>query len=269
MIIVKFIYAINLILNMPPVIQLKNVEKRFGKRKVLDGVDLQIDEGEIFGIIGMSGSGKSTILNTLIGFYESEQGEILFYSYKDKKYKSAVKNVIELRKTFGFAAQDPSFYPKLTVEENLMHFGSLYKIPKKIIKENAKHLLELTELYDCRKQLAQSLSGGMERRLSIACSLIHNPMVLILDEPIADLDPIRRKEMWNLIRELHHKGKTIIIASHFLEELEPICTKIAVLHDHKICSVGTMPQLKKYYNKSSLEEIFELIEKNKSKKEVN
>lgn len=246
---------------MPPVIQFKNVKKSFKKRLVLDGVNLEINEGEIFGIIGMSGSGKSTILNILIGYYEPEQGDILFYSSKDKKYKSAIKNIMELRKTFGFAAQDPSFYPKLTVEENLLHFGALYRLPRKIIKENARHLLELTELYETRKQLGQSLSGGMEKRLSVACSLIHNPKVLILDEPTADLDPIRRKETWELIKELHRKGTTIIIASHFLEELEPVCTKIAILHNHKITAVGTPAQLRKYYNKSSIEEIFESIEK--------
>lgn len=246
---------------MPPIIQFRNIKKSFGKRVILDGVSLEINEGEIFGIIGMSGSGKSTILNILIGYYAPEQGEVLFYSYKDKKYKSAAKNMIELRKTFGFAAQDPSFYPKLTVEENLLHFGSLYGLSKKVLKENAKHLLELAELYDERNQLAQTLSGGMEKRLSVACSLIHSPRVLILDEPTADLDPIRRKETWELIKEFHKKGTTIIIASHFLEELEPICTKIAILHDHKVSIVGTPAQLRKYYNQPSLEKIFELIEK--------
>jgi ABC-2 type transport system ATP-binding protein len=246
---------------MPPVIQFRNVKKRFGKRVILDGINLEIDEGEIFGIIGMSGSGKSTILNILIGYYEPEEGDILFYSYKDKKYKSAIKDIIELRKTFGFAAQDPSFYPKLTVEENLLHFGALYKLSKKTRRENAKHLLEMAELSDAKRQLAQSLSGGMEKRLSVACSLIHSPKVLILDEPTADLDPIRRRETWQLIKEFHKKGTTIIIASHFLSELEPVCTKIAILHDHKIAAVGTLSQLKKYYNKSSLEAVFESIEK--------
>ena len=237
---------------MPPIIQFRNIKKSFGKRLILDRVNLEINEGEIFGIIGMSGSGKSTILNLLIGYYEPEKGNILFYSYKDKKYKSAVKNIIELRKTFGFAAQDPSFYPKLTVEENLLHFGSLYGLPKKVLKENAKHLLELAELYDARKQLAQTLSGGMEKRLSVACSLIHNPKVLILDEPTADLDPIRRKETWELIKEFHKKGTTIIIASHFLSELEPVCTRIAILHNHKISVVGTPAQLRKHYHKKAI-----------------
>jgi len=249
---------------MPPIIQLKDVKKRFGKRIILDGINLEIDEGEIFGIIGMSGSGKSTILNILISYYEPEQGNILFYSYKDKRYKSAITNVMELRKTFGFSAQTPSFYPKLTLEENLLHFGALYKLPKKVRKENTRYLLELTELYEARKQLAQSLSGGMEKRLSIACSLIHSPKVLLLDEPTADLDPIRRKETWKLIKELHKKGTTIIVASHFLEEIEPVCDKIAILHDHKIIAVGTPAQLKKHYSKSSLEAVFELIEKKQS-----
>jgi ABC-2 type transport system ATP-binding protein len=246
---------------MFPIIRFKNVKKRFKKRLVLDGINLEIDEGEIFGIIGMSGSGKSTILKLLIGYYEPEQGDILFYSYKDKKYKSAIKNIIELRKTFGFAAQDPSFYPKLTIEENLYHFGSLYRLPKKLIKENTDDLLELTSLSDARKQLGQTLSGGMEKRLSIACSLVHQPKVLILDEPTADLDPIRRRETWDLIKWLHKTRTTIVIASHFLSEIEPVCTKIAILHDHKIIDIGTPAELRKRYGKESLEKIFETVEK--------
>ena len=246
---------------MPPIIKLQNIKKKFKKRLILDNINLEINEGEIFGIIGMSGSGKSTILKLLIGYYEPEEGDIFFYSYKDKNYKSAIKNIIELRKTFGFSAQDPSFYPKLTVEENLYHFGSLYSLPKKLIKENTNDLLEITDLANARKQLAQTLSGGMEKRLSVACSLIHQPKVLILDEPTADLDPIRRKETWNLIKGLHSLGTTIVIASHFLSEIEPVCTKIAILHDHKVIDIGTPVELKKKYGKESLEKIFEVVEK--------
>ena len=248
---------------MPPIIQLKNIKKNFGKRVILDGVDLEIHTKEIFGIIGMSGSGKSTILKTLIGYHEPDLGDLLFYSYKDKKLKPILKNIMEVRKTFGFSAQTPSFYPKLTVEENLMHFGSLYKLPEKVIKINTDRLLEITELSDARKQLAETLSGGMEKRLSIACSLIHRPKVLILDEPTADLDPIRRRETWQLINWLHKTGTTIIIASHFISEIESVCTRSALLHQHKIVDVGTPSQLKKKYKKKSVESVFELIQRTK------
>ncbi|MBW2965513.1 ABC transporter ATP-binding protein [Candidatus Woesearchaeota archaeon] len=251
---------------MPPIIQLKNIKKKFGKRIVLDGVNLEINDKEIFGIIGMSGSGKSTILKTLVGYYEPELGDLLFYSYKDKRYKPIIKHLIEVRKTFGFSAQTSSFYPKLTVEENLLHFGALYKLPYKITKINTERLLKTTELFDARKQLAETLSGGMEKRLSIACSLIHNPKILILDEPTADLDPIRRKETWKLINWLHKAGKTIIIASHFISELELVCTRVALLHQQKIIAVGTPSQLKKKYKKNSLESVFESIQKRHSSK---
>ena len=250
---------------MPPIIQLKNIKKNFRKRIVLDGINLEINEGDIFGIIGMSASGKSTILKTIIGYYQPDLGNLSFYSYKDKHYKPILKNLIEVRKIFGFSAQTPSFYPKLTVEENLLHFGSLYKLPNKVIKTNTERLLEITELFDARKQLAETLSGGMEKRLSIACSLIHRPKILILDEPTADLDPIRRRETWQLVKWLHKTGTTIIIASHFISEIELVCTKIALLHQHKIIDIGTVSQLKRKYKQRSLKAVFELIQKSKNK----
>jgi len=233
-----------------PIIQLKNITKKFGRKVILDDISLEINHGEIFGIIGMSGSGKTTLLNSLIGYYEPDKGDILFYSYKDNKYKSILKNLLEVRRIFGFAPQTPSFYPKLTIEENLRHFGSLYHLPKETIQTNIRHLLNLTELSEERDQLAQNLSGGMQRRLSIACSLIHKPKVLILDEPTADLDPILRKETWQLLKGIHNLGTTIIVASHLLSELEETCERVSILHNTKLIKTGTVEGLKNTFSKN-------------------
>jgi len=227
-----------------PIIKLKNVTKKFGSKIVLDNVNLEINQGEIFGIIGMSGSGKTTLLNTLIGYYEPQKGEVLFYSKEDKSYKSLFKNMLEVRKIFGFAPQFPSFYPKLTVEENLRHFGSLYRLSRDVIESNMLHLIDLTELTMSRNEVAQNLSGGMQKRLSIACSLIHKPDIIILDEPTADLDPILRRETWELLNGIHKMGTTVIVASHLLSELEETCDRVGILHNSNIIKTGTIDKLK-------------------------
>jgi ABC-2 type transport system ATP-binding protein len=190
------------------------------------------------------------MLNTLIGFLEPEQGDILYYAEKDKQYKSIYTHHSEVRKMFGFATQAASFYPRLTVEENLLHFGALYNLPKQINQNNAKHLMELTGLLNAKDILAKDLSGGMEKKLSVACSLIHKPKILILDEPTADLDPLSREETWKMVKDIHKMGTTVIVASHFLNELEAVCTRMGILYDQKIIAVGTPDQLKGKYFKN-------------------
>jgi ABC-2 type transport system ATP-binding protein len=227
----------------------------------LDKVNLAVKPGEIFGIIGLSGSGKTTLLNTIVGFVEPDRGDIVVKNPKDKKDYLVSQQSLIVKEIFGFAAQHPSFYGKLTVEENLMHFASLYKIPKKQIKERCKSLIRVVGLDGSEKILGQNLSGGMQKRLDIACSLVHNPQVLILDEPTSDLDPVSREDMWALIKDINSKGTTIILASHFVNELEELCSRFAILHKTKIIEVGTPDELKTSYSKN-----YEIILETKSKK---
>lgn len=228
-------------------IRIKGVTKGFGDRTVLDDIDLDIHKGEIFGIIGMSGSGKTTFLHTLIGFLEPELGDIEFFSSDNNKYFSVLRDQSVVRRFFGFSTQAPSFYPKLTVFENLQHFGSLYSLPRDVIDKNAHHLLELIELSYAKDFLAGQLSGGMKKKLSLACSMMHKPGILVLDEPTADLDPLSRIEAWDIIKGIHSIGTTVVIASHFLDELESVCDRIAILHDKKIVAVGAPEQLKERF----------------------
>lgn len=235
-----------------PIIQLSNVKKEFGRKRVLDNVNLQIAKGDIFGIIGLSGSGKTTLLNTLIGFFEPEEGEVLynFPRLPKKSLEPIYSDINTMRRNFGFAPQNPSFYPKLTAEENLDHFGALYDINEEVRKNNIRHLLLLTDLYDARRTLADSLSGGMQKRLGIACALIHKPEVLILDEPTADLDPHLRDQTWELIKNINRQGTTIIMASHFLDEVELLCNKVGILHNGTILESGSPEDLRNKYSKN-------------------
>jgi ABC-2 type transport system ATP-binding protein len=222
----------------------------FKKTTILDNVTFDINKGEIFGIIGISGSGKTTLLNTLIGFFEPDKGNILIYSEKEKKFVSVYKNLLETRKRFGFATQAASFYPELTVEENLIHFGILYGLSEKTTKINAKRLLDLVGLSNSKNVLAHNLSGGMEKKLGLACAFMHNPEVLILDEPTADLDVLSSVETWNLIKGINKLGTTVIVASHFLSEIESFCDRIAILYDKKIVTVGSPEEVMSKFFKS-------------------
>jgi len=242
-----------------PVLRIQRLTKRFGKNTVLKGVSLDIHEGEIFGVVGASGSGKTTLLRTLIGYLAPEEGDVRFrYDYfvkrivqSDKPMYASIYKMPKLsRNIFGFASQEPSFYKKLTVRENLRYFGSLYNLPKRALDSNTDILLALMDLKRAQNTLAGDLSGGMERRLDIACALIHDPEILILDEPTSDLDPLLRDHIWSLVQKINKKGTTIILASHHLSEVETFCSRIAIIKDGRIVDVASPARLKTKYAES-------------------
>ncbi len=226
-----------------PLIEFRNVYKSFGKNDVLKNINLQIYEDELFGIIGVSGAGKTTLLRALIGFYKIDKGQV-FYKGKDIH-----KNLKEIRRIFGFASQDNCFYYKLKVQENLEYFGRLYGLSSKEIKERSDELLKLVELDKARHRIAGDLSGGMKRRVDLACAMMHNPKILILDEPSEGLDPLLRKHMLELIQKINKRGTTIIICSHLLSEIETICTKIGIINQGTIIEVDSPDKLKELYSR--------------------
>lgn len=236
------------------VLQLQSISKAFGKQEVLKDISLNIPKGKIFGIVGASGSGKSTLLKILTGNLLPDKGDVLFEPKNVANYslfepaahlQSIHKNVTDLKRTVGYSAQDPSFYDKLTCDENLDFFGSTYAIPKEILKVNKQILLKLVGLESSKDKLARDLSGGMQKRLDLACALVHDPQILVLDEPTADLDFLLREQMWDLIQKIKQKGTSVIMSSHFLEEIEGICDQIIILNNSKIQFQGSPEELKK------------------------
>jgi len=199
-----------------PLIEIKKVTKIFGRNTVLNDVDLNIPQNKIFGIIGESGSGKTTLLKSIIGFVKPDSGIITFEG------REVSRSMETIRERFGFASQENCFYPKLNVRENLEFFGTLYGLSSKLIDSNIKKLLKFVELEDAEKTLAENLSSGMQRRLDIACSLINNPKVLIMDEPTQDLDPVLRKEIVNLIRKINENGTKVNL---------DLVDRASILHD--------------------------------------
>jgi ABC-2 type transport system ATP-binding protein len=238
-----------------PLFKIKNISKYFGDKRVLGDVTFDIMPGEIIGIIGASGSGKTTLLNILVGFLNPDRGSLQFrfehlLNFKDTEvYREINKKSFEIKKMIGFAAQIPSFYPNLTVEENMNYFGTLFNLSNDALKSNVEALLNLMELKESRSLLASKLSGGMQRRLDIACALIHDPKILILDEPTSDLDPILRKHIWELIKIIRSKGTTIILSSHHLTEIEHLCDRIAILQDGRFVEINTFNYIKDKYIK--------------------
>ncbi|MDP3916774.1 MAG: ABC transporter ATP-binding protein [Nanoarchaeota archaeon] len=224
------------------IFELKGVTKRFKDSLILDNISLDIPEKSIFGILGINGSGKTTILRLLVGYYKANKGDIFYNNKKISKVKKKLKQEI------GFTTQENSFYPKLTVEENIEYFGALYGLSSKTIQNNLNKILKLVELDHVRNKLSENLSGGMQRRLDMACSLIHVPKVIILDEPTEDLDPSLRKEILHLIKKIKSIGTTVIITSHRLEDIEQVCDEVAILHNKRIIRCSTIDRLKSDYS---------------------
>ncbi|MBW2969873.1 ABC transporter ATP-binding protein [Candidatus Woesearchaeota archaeon] len=231
------------------IIRIRGLTKSFAENTVLQNIDLDVKTGEIFGLIGTSGAGKTTILNLLVGFLKPDAGDVLL-SFPDGTIQSVLKRPDLIKKHIGFSTQTPSFYNKLTVRENLEHFAKLYHLSPTELVRRCNALMDLVGLKEARDILAANLSGGMQKRLDIACALLPDPRILILDEPTADLDPILRKQLWELIRQINAKGTTIILASHFLAEIELLCSRIAILQNKKIIELGTAQQLRDVYSKN-------------------
>jgi ABC-2 type transport system ATP-binding protein len=235
------------------IVKISNLSKKVGNRYILKDINLDIKKGESFGIIGVSGSGKTTLMKVLVGFLLPDAGSVMFRTRE--VFKPVHRYANEAKKVFGFAAQEPSFYLELKVMENLEHFAGLFGVPGIERKQTIEKLLKKVDLLDAKDNLTMKLSGGMRKRLGLIAATIHNPPVFVLDEPTADLDPYSRKQVMNFIKGVNAEGKTVIIASHHLDDIEEMCDRIAVIHDGKVLMTGTAAELKKNYMKDKKIEI--------------
>ena len=226
-------------------IKIQNVSKSFGSRQILTDINIKVKKGEIYGIIGVSGSGKSTLLNIITDILPPTTGKIHYNIAKESKFYQISEKPEEIKKLFGYSFQHPAFHPMLTVEENLEHFATLYGLHKNFGKENTDHILDLVGLNKVKKILGNDLSGGMQKRLCLACSLVHSPKILFLDEPTSNLDPLLRKSTMDMLSKINKNGTTIIIASQLLTELEKFCDRICIINNGKIVKEGTLDEIRK------------------------
>jgi len=219
-------------------IHVRSVSKSFGNIEALKDVSFSIDKGEIFGILGPNGAGKSTIVNILNTLVRPDSGEVIIDNVNIRNDGVTVKQIM------GVVPQEIALYEELTAYENLMFWGGLYNIPKPLLREHADKTLEIVDLSYRKNDRIKTFSGGMKRRINIACSLLHNPRILVLDEPTVGVDPQNRNHIFEVIEKLHDEGMTIIYTTHYMEEAERFCDKIAIMDEGRIIALGTLKELR-------------------------
>jgi ABC-2 type transport system ATP-binding protein len=218
------------------IFEVEKLSKSFKNNLILDSLSFKIEEGKIIGIVGKSGAGKSTLMKILSGMIKSYSGSIILNNSYDKKNFSYY---------VGFSFQPYSLYEELSLFDNLIYFGKIYGLDKKTIMKRAKILFKVTDLdVSDLKKVVSSLSGGMKKRFDIVCSLLHDPKILIMDEPTAGLDPLRRKDIVKVIKKINSIGVTVIISSHIMSDIEGVCDEVMILNNGKIAIQDTPENIK-------------------------
>ncbi len=236
------------------ILKTSDLTKKYNNKIVVDNLNIEIRKGEIFGLLGPNGAGKSTTMNMICSIVRPTAGEIELMGKDVRKQKKEVIHKI------GYIPQELAIHGNLKAWENVELFTSLYGIKGRELKKAVNDSLEYVGLLEHKQEFARNFSGGMKRRLNIACALGHNPELLIFDEPTVGIDPQSRNFILDKIKESNAKGTTVIYTSHYMEEVEEICTRIAIMDNGNIIACGTSRELKKLVNGGdeniTLEEVF-------------
>ncbi|HDL84920.1 MAG TPA: ABC transporter ATP-binding protein [Candidatus Acetothermia bacterium] len=230
-----------------PIVRTKGLVKRFGQMFAVRGLDLVVNEGEIYGLIGPNGSGKTTTMRMLCGILRPDEGEVYLLGSRIPSFK--------VLRSIGYMPQENAIYDDITVQENLCFFGRIQGLTREGINENANTILELVGLQGKRQALARDLSAGMQRRLSLAVAMIHQPVLLLLDEPTAGVDPDLRISFWKHFKELSAQGTTILITTHYLEEASR-CGRVGLMSQGRLIEEGPPQELEEEAHAKTLEDAF-------------
>jgi ABC-2 type transport system ATP-binding protein len=218
---------------MPPAVRCSDLAKTYdGRVEAVRGIDLEIATGECFGLLGPNGAGKTTTIEMLEGLLEPTRGEIEILGHRWGKDDET------LRQKLGISLQETKLADKLTVEETVVLFRSFYEKRRPV-----EELLETTGLVDKRSSWVSKLSGGQRQRLALACALVGDPELVFLDEPTTGLDPQSRRHLWDVVREFRHKGRTVLLTTHYMEEAERLCDRVAIVDHGKVIALGTPREL--------------------------
>lgn len=220
-------------------IEVKNLKKSFSDKEVLKGLNFSIRDGEFYGLLGPNGAGKTTTISILSSILKADFGEVTIGNFNLKTHTKKVKGII------GVVPQEIALYNELSAIENLRFWGGIYKVPRKELEKRAKELLQWVGLEDRKNDKIRTYSGGMKRRINIAAALLHNPKVLFMDEPTVGIDPQSRNLIYEVIETLNKNGMTIIYTTHYMEEAERFCDRIAIIDEGSILAEGTLDELKK------------------------
>jgi len=229
-------------------VKVEGLTRTFGDFVAVDNISLEIREGEIFGFLGPNGAGKSTTIKMLCGLLLPTGGKGYVSGY------DIMKESEEIKKNIGYMSQKFSLYDDLKVEENIHFFSGIYGVPAGKLKERKEWALEMAGLKDRRGAITRTLPGGFKQRLALGCAILHEPPILFLDEPTSGVDPISRRNFWNLIYEMSREGTTIFVTTHYMDEAD-YCHRLALIYRGRIIAEGTPNELRQQYMKKDVLEI--------------
>jgi ABC-2 type transport system ATP-binding protein len=231
------------------IVEVRNLIKRYNNKLAVDNMSLYIQKGEILGLLGPNGAGKTTVINSIIGITEIQSGEIKIFE------KSMPEHSMEIKNRIGVVPQNIAIFNEFTAIENVTYFARLYGLKGKELKDCVKEALEFTNLWERRNDFPKKFSGGMQRRLNIACSIAHKPELIIMDEPTVGIDPQSRNHILASIKQLNEMGSTIIYTSHYMEEVESLCTRVVIMDNGRLIAEGTKEKLSEYVQEEQIAEI--------------
>jgi ABC-2 type transport system ATP-binding protein len=231
----------------PPMVEIKHLIKQFGKLRAINNLDMNIQAGETFGLIGPNGSGKTTLIRMLVGLMRPTSGSIRIMGERLPNGKVAAK--------MGYMTQSSALYLDLTARENLRFFATIYGLHGKEQEARINEMLERVELADRANDVVDKFSGGMRQRLSLACALVHNPKLALLDEPTVGVDPELRRSFWDYFHQLNQEGVTIIVSTHHLDEAAR-CTRLGLIRSGGWLALGTPTELLQQSGKEDMEDAF-------------
>lgn len=220
-------------------ISIRNLSKNYAGLAAVDNVSLEVLKGEVFGLIGPNGAGKSTLISVLATLSRPGKGDVFIYGHSVSGQPS------KIRKLIGFVPQDIALYPSLTGIDNLKFWGNMYGLRGKLLKGRIEEALSVVGMKDRAGDRIEVYSGGMKRRLNIAVALLHHPDILIMDEPTVGVDILSRKFITDAIRNLKSEGRTIVYTSHYIDEMELICDRIAVMNNGKVLKTGSVEEIRR------------------------
>ena len=230
-------------------VKAQDLTRKFGNFTAVDSISFEVYDGEIFGFLGANGAGKTTTIRMLCGLLLPTSGTATVEEYDIYKQPDEIKKII------GYMSQKFSLYEDLTVSENIEFFGGIYGLDNSSLETARTMALEKYGLQDLRDRMTRDLPVGWKQRLALACSTLHEPKILFLDEPTGGVDPVSRREFWQIIYDFAERGTTVFVTTHYMDEAE-YCNRLSIMHAGRIIAIGMPGELKKKYNKSSVEDVF-------------
>lgn len=231
------------------IIKAENITKKFGSFTAVDSISFSVKPGEIFGFLGANGAGKTTAMRMFCGLSTPTSGKATVAGF------DVYKQTEQIKKNIGYMSQKFSLYDDLTVTENINFYGGIYGLSKSKLKEKTEYLIDLLKISDARSKLLASLPLGWKQKLAFSVAIIHDPKIVFLDEPTGGVDPVTRRQFWDMIYEAAHNGVTVFVTTHYMDEAE-YCNRISMMVDGRIASLNTPDNLKKEYGVASMHEVF-------------